>query len=114
MNYTLINATAKDIDYLKKVKTYNIMEYAHDLSKEEITQINKYVEESALEEIKDLKLIIDENNKTIGCILVSKKDEPNASYGKSVDRKYGLITLPVFSKNPIDQTLSILYKHKSR
>lgn len=46
-------------------------------------------------------------------ILVSKKDEPNASYGKSVDRKYGLITLPVFSKDPIDQTLSILYKHKS-
>lgn len=46
-------------------------------------------------------------------ILVSKNDEPNASYGKTVDRKYGLITLPVFSKDPIDQTLSILHKHKS-
>lgn len=46
-------------------------------------------------------------------ILVSKNDEPNASYGKTVDRKYGLITLPVFSKDPIDQALSILFKHKS-
>lgn len=46
-------------------------------------------------------------------ILVNRNDEPNASYGKTVDRKYGLITLPVFSKDPIDQTLSILYKHKS-
>lgn len=46
-------------------------------------------------------------------ILVSKNDELYASYGKTVDKKYGLITLPVFSKDPIDQTLSILYKHKS-
>ena len=46
-------------------------------------------------------------------ILVSKNNELYASYGKTVDRKYGLITLPVFSKDPIDQTLSILYKHKS-
>ena len=46
-------------------------------------------------------------------ILVSKNDEPDASYGKTVDRKYGLITLPVFSKDPIDQILSILHKHKS-
>ena len=46
-------------------------------------------------------------------ILVSKNDELYASYGKTVDKKYGLITLPIFSKDPIDQTLSILYKHKS-
>lgn len=46
-------------------------------------------------------------------ILVSKNDEPNASYGKTIDRKYGIITLPVFSKDPIDQALSILFKHKS-
>lgn len=46
-------------------------------------------------------------------ILVSKNDELYASYGKTADRKYGLITLPVFSKDPIDQTLSILHKHKS-
>ena len=46
-------------------------------------------------------------------ILVSKNDESYASYGKTVDKKYGLITFPVFSKDPIDQTLSILFKHKS-
>jgi len=46
-------------------------------------------------------------------LLVNEKDEPNPSFGKTVDKKYGLITFPIFSSDPSDLALSILYKHKS-
>ena len=46
-------------------------------------------------------------------LLVSEKDEPNPSFGKTVDKKYGLISFPVFSSDPFDLSLSLLFKHKS-
>ena len=46
-------------------------------------------------------------------LLVSEKDEPNPSFGKANDNKYRVIMFPIFSSDPSDLGLSILYKHKS-
>ena len=48
MEYDLIKATNNDIDFIKKAKLYNILKYAHDLTEEEILNINNYVEKSIL------------------------------------------------------------------
>ena len=43
MKYELIGANNEDIIYLKDAKLYNIFSYAHNLSEEEISKINKYI-----------------------------------------------------------------------
>lgn len=74
LKYDLLNATNNDIDYIKKAKLYSIFKYAHDLPKSEILKINNYVEKSIPIEISDYKIII-YNNKRIGCLLVTKRDD---------------------------------------
>lgn len=74
LKYNLLNATNNDIDYIKKAKLYSIFKYAHDLPKDEILKINNYVEKSIPIEISDYKIIIC-NNKRIGCLLVTKRDD---------------------------------------
>ena len=74
MKYDLLNATNNDIDYIKKAKLYSIFKYAHDLSKDEILKINNYVEKHIPIEMIDYKIVIYDNRK-IGCLLVTKKDD---------------------------------------
>ena len=74
LKYDLLNATNNDIDYIKKAKLYSIFKYAHDLPKDEILKINNYVEKSIPIEISNYKIIIC-NNKRIGCLLVTKRDD---------------------------------------
>ncbi len=74
LKYDLLNATNNDIDYIKKSKLYSIFKYAHDLPKDEILKINNYVEKSIPIEISNYKIIIC-NNKRIGCLLVTKRDD---------------------------------------
>lgn len=73
MEYDLIKATNNDIDFIKKAKLYNILKYAHDLTEEEILNINNYVEKSILVEMSNYKIIVHDNQK-IGCLLVTKKE----------------------------------------
>lgn len=73
MEYDLIKATNNDIDFIKKAKLYNILKYAHDLT-EEILNINNYVEKSILVEMSNYKIIVHDNKK-IGCLLVTKKED---------------------------------------
>lgn len=72
--YELINATNKDIEQLIKYKYKNILEYAIDINDEEKKEIDKYIKEHVVEEIKQYKMI-EVNNKKIGCLLVTKKDD---------------------------------------
>lgn len=74
MKYELVNATNEDIEYVKQAKLYSIFNYADNLPKEEVLKINKYVENNIPIEIFDYK-IVKSDNKKIGCLLVTKKDD---------------------------------------
>lgn len=74
MKYELVNATKEDIEYVKKAKLYSIFNYADNLPKEEVLKINVYVENNIPIEIFDYK-IVKSDNKKIGYLLVTKKDD---------------------------------------
>lgn len=71
MLYKLENATINDVGLVTKYKLNSIFDYAQDLSKEEITRINNYVNSNIPKQINDYK-IIRVDNKIIGCLLVLK------------------------------------------
>lgn len=73
MNYRLINATKNDIPKLIDYKLKKIFDYAENLSLEEIKQINYYVKSNVPKEIDNYKLICI-NDKKVGCVLITNKD----------------------------------------
>ena len=76
MKYELVKSSNKDIDRLIEYKKRTIYEYAKDLSKEEINKINNYVTNEVPILINDYyNIVVD--NKTIGCLLLTKKDDGN-------------------------------------
>ena len=82
MKYELIKSSNKDIDRLIEYKKRTIFEYAKDLSKEEINKINNYVTNEVPKLINDYyNIVVD--NKTIGCLLLTKKDD-----GRLLDEIY--------------------------
>ncbi len=82
MKYELVKSSNKDIDRLIEYKKRTIFEYAKDLSKEEINKINNYVTNEVPKLINDYcNIVVD--NKTIGCLLLTKKDD-----GKLLDEIY--------------------------
>lgn len=82
MKYELVKSSNKDIDRLIEYKKRTIYEYAKDLSKEEINKINNYVTNEVPILINDYyNIVVD--NKTIGCLLLTKKDD-----GKLLDEIY--------------------------
>lgn len=111
MEYDLIMATNNDIDFIKKAKLYNILKYAHDLTEEEILNINNYVEKSILVEMSNYKIIVHDNQK-IGCLLVTKKENSmtldeiyleeeyrNKKIGTNILKSNSLIYLWVYKEN---------------
>ena len=82
MKYELVKSSNKDIDRLIEYKKRTIFEYAKDLSKEEINKINNYVTNEVPKLINDYcNIVVD--NKTVGCLLLTKKDD-----GKLLDEIY--------------------------
>ena len=82
MKYELVKSSNKDIDRLIEYKKRTIFEYAKDLSKEDINKINNYVTNEVPELINDYcNIVVD--NKTVGCLLLTKKDD-----GKLLDEIY--------------------------
>ena len=82
MKYELVKSSNKDIDRLIEYKKRTIYEYAKDLSKEEINKINNYVTNEVPKLINDYcNIVVD--NKTVGCLLLTKKDD-----GKLLDEIY--------------------------
>ncbi len=73
-NYRLENASSKDIERIKFYKLKTIVDYANNLSDEEMKTINNYISENVVLLINDYKNII-YNNKIIGSFLVKNIDE---------------------------------------
>lgn len=69
MEYNLESADNGNKDLLIKYKLNSIFNYALNLSAEEQTKINKFINEHIKEQINDYKLIKCDN-KIIGCLLV--------------------------------------------
>ena len=82
IEYSLKQATKKDIELLIKYKLSTILDYAKDLSKNELTKIKNYVSNNVPKEINDYKLVV-VNDNVVGSILVS-----NYEYGILLDEIY--------------------------
>ena len=74
MNYKLIKSSSKDIEKLIEYKKRTIFEYAKDLPDDEINKINNYVKNNVLKLLNDYSNII-VDNKVIGCLLLTNKDD---------------------------------------
>lgn len=74
MNYKFECAGKSDIDRLTNYKLKSILEYADNISSEEINRINDYVKKSIPEELDTYKIICI-NSKKIGCLLVNKNND---------------------------------------
>lgn len=115
-NYKLMKATIDDIERLKCYKLKTIVEYAKNLSEEEIKKIDNYICKSVPKLIEKYKNII-YNKKIIGSILVRKidngllldeifieKEYRNSGIGSSIIKNYVLnlnknIYLYVYKEN---------------
>lgn len=74
MKYKLEVSSKENIDILIKYKLNSIIEYASDLSNKELDEINTYVKDNVLKQIRNYKLINIDGN-IVGCILVENKDD---------------------------------------
>lgn len=74
MKYTLQSSSKKDMNTLIKFNLNTILEYANNLSKEELIRINTYVKDEVNNQINNYQLI-NINGKICGCILVENKDD---------------------------------------
>ncbi len=82
MKYELINSSKNDIERLIKYKKETIYEFANNLSEEEINRINNYIITN-VPKLLDNYFNIVINNKVIGCVLITNKDD-----GKLLDEIY--------------------------
>ena len=74
MDYKLIKSSNDDIEKLIDYKKKTIFEYAKDLSESEINKINNYVEDEVPKLINDYcNIVVD--NKVVGCLLLTDKDD---------------------------------------
>lgn len=74
MDYKLIKSSSDDIEKLIDYKKKTIFEYAKDLSENEITEINNYVENEVPKLLNNYSNIV-VDNKVIGCLLLTDKDD---------------------------------------
>lgn len=74
INYKLVNATKKDLERIKNYKFKLIMEYASNLSDQEINDIKNYICKSVLITIDQYSNII-YNKKIIGSFLIRDIDD---------------------------------------
>ena len=82
MEYKLLKSTSNDINRLIEYKKRTIYEYAKDLSDEEINKITRYIA-SEVPKLIDVYCNIMVDNKIIGCLLLTNKDD-----GKLLDEIY--------------------------
>lgn len=74
MKYELIKSDVSDIERLIKYKKNTIYEYADDLSDEEITRINNYVENNVPKLLDNYSNIV-VDGKVVGCLLVTLEND---------------------------------------
>lgn len=72
MKYELIKSSINDLDRLVEYKKNIIYEYAHDLGRDEIEEIEKYVLESVPKLLNDYYNIV-VKNRVVGALLVTNR-----------------------------------------
>ena len=82
MEYKLLKSSSNDINRLIEYKKRTIYEYTKDLSDEEINKINRYIT-CEVPKLIDVYCNIMVDNKIIGCLLLTNKDD-----GKLLDEIY--------------------------
>lgn len=82
MEYKLLKSSSNDVNRLIEYKKRTIYEYAKDLSDEEINKINRYIT-SEVPKLINVYCNIMVDNKIIGCLLLTNKDD-----GKLLDEIY--------------------------
>ena len=74
MDYKLIKSSNDDIEKLIDYKKKTIFEYAKGLSENEINKINNYVKNNVPELLNNyFNIVVD--NKVVGCLLLTDKDD---------------------------------------
>ena len=86
-NYRLKNASSNDIERIKYYKLKTIVDYANNLSDDEMKEIENYICESVLSLINDYKNII-YNNKIIGSFLAKNIDEGSLLDEIIIEKEY--------------------------
>ena len=92
--YKLVCATKSDIELLISYKLASILDYAKNISKEEIEKISNYVKTIIPKQISNYKVII-MNNKKVGCLLLEKYEDGillNELYLDNNNRRKGIGT----------------------
>lgn len=82
VSYQLVDANENDTTRLMEYKLKTILDFADNLSEEDIVKIRNYVRNQIPIQLKKYKMIQLEN-KIIGCLLVEDKDD-----GKILDELY--------------------------
>ena len=82
MEYKLLKSSSNDVNRLIEYKKRTIYEYTKDLSDEEINKINRYIT-SEVPKLINVYCNIMVDNKIIGCLLLTNKDD-----GKLLDEIY--------------------------
>lgn len=67
-------ASELDIEKLKEYKLKSILEYALELSNQEMNEIQTYVEKMVPIQLKNYQMILVDNKK-VGCLLVEKQED---------------------------------------
>ena len=74
MKYELVQSSKNDVNKIKEYNKKTIYQYANDLSKEEIDEINDYVNKTVPKELANYQNIIIDD-KMIGCLLVTNYED---------------------------------------
>ncbi len=103
--YKLECATKDDIELLTSYKLSSILDYAKNISKEEVEKINNYVKTTIPKQITDYKVIIT-NHKKVGCLFLEKYEDGillNEIYLDKTYRRKGIgtnILTNILNNNP--------------
>ena len=74
IKYELVKSSSKDIDRIIEYKKRTIYEYEKNIKNEELDRINSYIISTISKLINDYyNIIVD--NKVIGCLLITNKDD---------------------------------------
>ena len=82
MDYKLVKSENNDLKKIIDYKKQIIYEFSKNLTKKEINKINNYVTKEVRDQFNNCYSIV-VNNKKVGCLLVTEKDD-----GKLIDEIY--------------------------
>ncbi len=74
MNYSLVEPLENSKEKILEYKLKSILEYAEELSQEEIVRVKEYVKQQILIDFKNYRVIFIDN-KIVGCVLIENHND---------------------------------------